>query len=65
MQIPVTRPERGPARHRRVLSSEGQVLLDELDVHALPGEIWDNLPEVIQVSSQSVHAVGQQQITLT
>src|ERR1035437_4572998 len=55
-------PEQGQeeVRHRRVLACEGQVFLNELNVYTPPRQVKDNLPEVIHVPRQPVHAMTQQ-----
>ena len=44
-------------RHRGVLAGEGQVFLDELDAHATPGQLPHDAPQVVEVASQTVHAM--------
>ena len=70
-------PEQGPlelgegphdrqhqVRHRRVLAGEGQVLLDELDAYAAPGQLPHDAPQVVQVASQPIHAVHDHRVGL-
>ena len=46
--------------HRRILTGEGEILLEELNVDTLLGEVQNNSPEVIDASGEPVHAVNQQ-----
>ena len=41
-----------------------QLLLDELDAHAAPGQLPHDAPQVVQVASQPIHAVDHHRVGL-
>lgn len=51
--------------YRRVLTGEGELLLDELDPHSPPVQLLDDASKVIQVASEPVYAVDDDSVTLT
>ncbi len=51
-------------RHRRVLTGEGQALLDEFDAHAALGELLHQAAQIIEVARQAVHAMHHHGVAL-
>jgi hypothetical protein len=52
-------------RHRCVLASEGQVLLQERDARTARGEVLHEPPQIVEVAGQAIHAVDHHRIAFT
>ena len=51
-------------RQRRVLAAEGQLFLDELDAHAVAGQLLHDAPQIVEVARQPVNAMHHHGVAL-
>ncbi len=52
-------------RHRRIVAGERQVLVIEVDANSSGRQFLDNATEIIEVASEPIHAVHDDDITFT